>query len=295
MQEILRHPYFRFPKPIFNAYVVLKGFLTGKFTAEEASLLMLMKFKNGETHQKFIDLQMWGIEDFINPDKSINLYGKKFYGIEGDVTNAFYLIDQIIHQNQYRTELIKDGDVVIDAGANRGVFSVKVAHEFPNAKIYAFEPVREVFLCLKKNTEGYPNIFCFESGLGDVTTSKQMIYRNASFESNRMVDADFNVLGDPPADEIRNVPVVAIDDFAKKNDLPRVDFIKMDTEGYEGKIIQGAAETIRRCKSALVMSAYHSKSDKEELPRMLARIQPGYRTKLEKRSELDLVCRYPQR
>jgi len=293
--DIMRHPYFNTPRLVVNTRAALFGFATGKFTLTECLFLLARKFKNPDTQRKFMDLQRRGIAKFIGEGGSVNLYGHALYPVTGDAEELFYLIDQIVHQNQYRTELIKDGDVVIDAGANKGIFSIKVAHEFPHAKVYAFEPIHETVVILKKNAAPYPNIFCFELGLGDVKASKPMMVDPAGPDGNRMADAIIDMPEDPGRNETRNVPVMTIDDFVAERSVPHIDFIKMGVEGYEGKILLGAAKTIRRYKPTIVMSAYHSKHDVQELPRILESIQPGYRVKLEKRNELDFVCQYPKR
>lgn len=293
--DILQHPYFSAPRFMVNTYAAFLGFATGEFTLMECLFLLARKFKNQDTQRKFMNLQRRGMAKFINKDGSVNLYGHMLHPVAGDPEELFYLIDQIVHWNQYRTELIKDGNVVIDAGANKGIFSIKVAHEFPRAKIYAFEPVHETAAVLKKNTAPYPNISCLELGLGDAEISKPMMIGPAGSDGSRMVDSVIDMPGSATQKEMRNVSITTIDDFAAKHSIPRIDFVKMDVEGYEAKILQGAAKTIQKFRPTIVMSAYHNKHDVQELPRILENIQPGYSIKLERRNELDFVCRYPKR
>ena len=56
-----------------------------------------------------------------------------------------------------------------------------------------------------------------------------------------------------------------------------VTFLKMDVEGSESRAILGAANTIRRHRPKLMISAYHRSEDLFALPRQIGRIQPGYR------------------
>ena len=67
------------------------------------------------------------------------------------------------------------------------------------------------------------------------------------------------------------------------------DFLKMDTEGAEGIILQGAAETIKKMKPILAFSAYHHPEDKEELPKLVSSIAP-YNFKVILEDEEDLIC-----
>jgi len=58
---------------------------------------------------------------------------------------------------------LKDGQTVVDVGANIGMFSMYVAHQFRNLKIFAFEPIPTLFALLQRNT----NARVFEKGGSD--------------------------------------------------------------------------------------------------------------------------------
>lgn len=83
--------------------------------------------------------------------------------------------------------------------------------------------------------------------------------------------------------------MVTIDSFVEEHKIEKVDFIKMDTEGYERNIIMGAAKTIRRFSPVIVCSAYHLKDDKIKIPELIKSINPEYKYRIEKRGEEDLV------
>lgn len=74
--------------------------------------------------------------------------------------------------------------------------------------------------------------------------------------------------------------VLTVDRFIQENRLPRVDMVKMDTEGYELPILKGAAETIRRCRPKLQISVYHPQPGRDDLadvPDFISRLEPAYR------------------
>gem|GEM_PF-3686868 len=78
------------------------------------------------------------------------------------------LIKETIIQDQYcAKELIKDGDIVIDAGSHLGDFSALVAYLRPLTKVYAFEPSLKIHALAKKNLEYCPNTRLFTDALGD--------------------------------------------------------------------------------------------------------------------------------
>ena len=69
-----------------------------------------------------------------------------------------------------------------------------------------------------------------------------------------------------------------------------MNFLKMDTEGYEANILKGAAETIKKYKPIIAMSAYHKPNDKKELPELLNGITP-YDCEFRQDCEENLICK----
>lgn len=70
----------------------------------------------------------------------------------------------------------------------------------------------------------------------------------------------------------------------------RVDFVKIDAEGYEANILKGAAETIRKYKPVVVMSADHKPNDKTELPAIMNSVTP-YNCELRHDCEENFICK----
>ncbi len=146
------------------------------------------------------------------------------------------LLEGVILQDQYHAkELIKEDSVVIDAGANIGLFSILAAAMAPRGRIYAFEPAPETCNVLNKTVAGIQNITVVEKGLGEKEGIVPFAITNSMGTSHIITDKN-------PLRVWKNieVPVTTLDDFVKENGLTRVDFIKMDTEGFEAQIINGA-------------------------------------------------------
>ncbi len=200
------------------------------------------------------------------------LFGNQFIVPDGGDFGFASLKQEIVDSNQYHAELIKDGAIVIDAGANLGMFSVFVASKYAGATIYAFEPTPATLEALKENARYYSNIKVFGSALG---------------EKDGM--SSFVITSDPGQNHIGEggtpIQMKTIDSLSFS-----VDFIKIDTEGYEANVLKGAAETIKRCKPIIAMSAYHKPEDKTELPRVLNEIAP-YDCKLYCDCEEVFICK----
>jgi len=159
----------------------------------------------------------------------------------------------------------KLGDIVFDISAYVGDtplwFSKAVG---PQGKVYAFETEPSNFAKLKANLERnkITNVIPLQLALSK--TEGQMQVASAA-GSSVITQAG------------TSVKVTTIDNFVEANKLPRVDFIKMDVEGHELKVLEGAHETIQAFKPSLVLSIYHRGDDLIKLPKFLLALNPNYR------------------
>jgi hypothetical protein len=72
---------------------------------------------------------------------------------------------------------------------------------------------------------------------------------------------------------------MTIDNFVKEEKIDRVDFIKIDTEGFEKERIKGAEKTIKEFKPRLAIAAYHFPDDKKAIPELVLSIRDDYNYK----------------
>ena len=133
--------------------------------------------------------------------------------------------------------------VAIDGGANIGAWTYALAAHF--RKVIAFEPGKEAFGVLVKNTTGWTNIECHHKALMNTFgfISMKAPPGNDAMKA-RYVDWD---------DDGR-VQAITIDSL----ELRRCGLIKLDLEGAEALALDGAVETIARCRPALVVEIQHS-------------------------------------
>lgn len=198
-------------------------------------------------------------------------FGHPFHAAPSNKIETLTIVYEVIVRNQYHIELIGKNAVVVDAGANIGIFSVYVASHHLDATIYAFEPTPSTFQILKENTKYYSNIKVFNHGLGEKEETKSII-------AGKHCGMNYIGEGGIPT-EIKTIDSLGI----------TMNFLKMDTEGYEGNILKGATETIRKYKPVIAMSAYHRPEDKTVLPAIVNAIVP-YNCELRRDCEEDLIC-----
>lgn len=154
---------------------------------------------------------------------------------ESFISILIFILAIIIDDQYSAQELIKDKFAVIDAGAQIGVFSIYANHLNPNAIIYSFEPSKKIFNLLTKNTQDNQNIRIFNLALGEVektinlmTGNKNPLYGGDTIENSEMIlnkkEKFINT---------EEVKMTTIDKFVETHNITRIDFIKIDTEGYE--------------------------------------------------------------
>jgi len=210
-------------------------------------------------------------EAWDSMEKGLKHKSKGTFEIEGFTihANPFELVGTFIVQ-QYRYDSIvepKLGDIVFDIGAYVGDtalwFSKAVG---PQGKVFAFEPEPGNFEKLKANLErnNVTNVIPLQLALSENEGEMQVASAGGS---SIMTQARTGT----------SVKVTTIDKFVGANKLPRVDFIKMDVEGHELKVLKGAHETIQAFKPSLAVSAYHRGDDLIELTKFLLKLNPNYR------------------
>ncbi len=137
-------------------------------------------------------------------------------------------------------EHINPGDTVIDAGAWIGGHAMAYAKKVGNeGKVYAFEPNPFAFTCLYRNTERFPlNVRCDQVALGDqfgsVAFSAKTSWYDSGYVGANEVIATVNLR---PLDHYDITP----------------NFIKIDVEGCELKVLKGAAKTIEKFRPVMVV------------------------------------------
>lgn len=167
-----------------------------------------------------------------------NLSGQKFY-----YGNKFGIADYQGILSRHRKLLAiaefntsKNG-IFIDVGANVGIFSKFIRCLYPKISIYSIEPVPDVFKCLKKNFKQDVNTHIFNTALDKVKGKKKMLFSNQNSEISK-IDKKGNI----------TVNTETLDAFIKKNKITNIDLLKIDTEGFEDRVLLGAKNALSKTR-----------------------------------------------
>jgi FkbM family methyltransferase len=162
---------------------------------------------------------------------------------------------------------IKEGDVIVDIGANIGYYTLQVARlAGDNGKVYAIEPVPENVELLKKNIElnDYSNIEVFQLAVGDVNKTAY-VYITDRRNTAAMIETQASIDKAP-------VELTTLDKFLENKPPPSL--IRMDVEGYEAEIMKGMRGLLESNKPLKLIIEIHplyyvTKEKREDFVRTL--------------------------
>jgi FkbM family methyltransferase len=223
----------------------------------------------------------------LNEDKSLDLFGKNFYYT--NLEDVLGSINQLIVNDEYDLhKFLKEDFVVFDIGANIGVFTCFAANLAKKGKVFSFEPVSFVFDLLKKNTREYDNVECYKIGFGSEIDEKEILIRQWN--------PGYSTIQDSPIerphqsfDLKEKIEILTLDSFVEEKNLGKIDFIKIDVEGYEIEVLKGGIETIKKFRPILGISL-HNPFFEKEIREIFDKEITKYEIKKSEKDPNDLLC-----
>lgn len=154
-------------------------------------------------------------------------------------------------------KFVPEDGVFFDVGANIGVYTLlasKLVGE--GGSVHSFEPLLDIYGVLRRNVEAYryKNIKTNQVAVGEQNGEAQ-IYINAQ--------SALSSLGDTKRGAVlrsQTVIVKTLDSYAASAGVSKIDFLKIDVEGFEGHVLRGAAELINASPDLVVMSELAKKN-----------------------------------
>lgn len=247
--------------------------------------------------------QMYGLKKWVLKNRAhfetagefsiFHLDGRKVFW--PGQANSGRLIDmyfEVFCQNAHRFDrtptLVEQGDVVIDVGCCEGFFSLN-ALEKGATKVYGFEPGRGAVRALEKTFENEVEKGRMEivgKLLGEVPG--ELVF---SENPNDPTVCAVLPMSSMLANNCYKVPVTTLDTFAAERELVRVDFLKVDVEGYELEVLRGGAGMIKKNRPKIAIAANHRPEHAAEIRKLLEEIDSGYRFKLNGLVDFDGIVR----
>lgn len=180
---------------------------------------------------------------------------------------------------RHMRNVLRPGDVSIDAGANIGYITAEMAAAVgPAGRVYAFEPSRTCLGILTSFLPEAGNVEVIPAAVSERTGS------GLFFDTDRIITRGYGVLGDvsEPVDATPyDVPTWAIDDFCAERGVEHIRYLKLDVEGSELAALRGARRLLqaRRIDFVHVETSFAESDSAKAADQMMARLleEAGYR------------------
>lgn len=164
--------------------------------------------------------------------------------------------------------LTRPGDHVLDLGANIGFHTLALARTVgAEGRVTSVEPQRYCFqlLCANVTLNQLPQVQCLRAAVGDAPGTCAIPLNDPTHRHNAGA-TEVSAEAGPQTDR---VALITVDSLG----LSRCDLIKIDTEGFEDRVIRGARATLSACRPVLYVEVH----DREKLQRLIADLGPlGY-------------------
>ncbi|MBM09222.1 MAG: hypothetical protein CMF69_06560 [Magnetovibrio sp.] len=237
---------------------VAKGFLGnilllfGPFLRQREKLLGL----RNPLHMKFITTEQGGnlyVSEFENHISLGSASGKLIRfdpdQFEDDVS---FLFDR----------LVKKSDTVLDIGANNGFHTVLFSKKASNGRVFAFEPLRKFAQQASLNCalNGANNVKIVSCALGakDENLDMKVNIGGVGLQgTSTFIDNNKHVGENPGFYETQSMPVRRLDGIINKIGISdKVNFMKIDTEGFDTMVLEGAMRTIQTYRPVMFVEAH---------------------------------------
>jgi FkbM family methyltransferase len=204
---------------------------------------MLQKFKDLFYYLLDIATLKKGIKVLINDYKIILPTGyHKYFPLYYERPNFLFF-----------KKMCKPGMNIIDIGAHVGLYSVYM-QKLSGGNVYGFEPTPSTVSVLKKTialNKAASNIEVIEAAVSDTTGKAHFkIDRQQASVSNSLVEYNRT-----QKLETCEVDVISIDDFVAQRKI-KIDFIKIDAEGAELSVLQGAQNTLLHQRPIMILALH---------------------------------------
>ncbi len=148
--------------------------------------------------------------------------------------------------------------VILDVGAHKGETARRLVKRFPQANIHSFEPHPDSFKTMRENVAPWPNITPVNVACGSASGRQKLFTNSASFTNSLLPNSD-TISQFAPAHLVEkrgevDITVKALDDYCAEQRLPLIHLLKMDAQGYERQIIDGASQLLANGKILIVHS-----------------------------------------
>lgn len=273
-------------KPLFNKPCLCSNV---PFNSKFSSLFQLYGLR------KFaLRISMHVTEITENHSNIVTINGRSInWPASAPVTRLVDMYFEVFHNNCHRFDTcgtaLHANDVVIDAGCCEGYFAL-LALENGASKVYCFEPGKTIGECLKQT-------FCQEISAGRVEIVQMLLGDTNccfNFLENLEDPTTGRLLAETTNEETENtypVEMTSLDLFCGSRSFDKLDYMKIDVEGAEPEVIEGAKSIIKKFAPRIAVAVYHKPHHAQQLQELIFSINNAYKFQLKGLVDIDRIVR----
>jgi FkbM family methyltransferase len=150
---------------------------------------------------------------------------------------------------------LKNKSIVVDIGANVGVFSLFTASQSPNASIYSYEPIKSNYAILQNNIKNngfLDRIKAYNKGVAAVPGQRRIYVSSSPSHSFTQSFA---------SQESEIIECTTLENLIRDNNLSKIDVLKLNCEGAEYEILYSASKALEIVRD--IRMEYHILEDEQ--------------------------------
>jgi FkbM family methyltransferase len=178
--------------------------------------------------------------------------GKYYYRV--DSSRPQHLLKSMVKLQRLVDCLPEKPFTVFDVGANCGLFSALLESRFSAVDIHLFEPSDSLQACIRKNVSG--RLIINNAAVGDYDGYTNLFVNKDSQQTNSMIKDSATVFTDESRLVSRKVEITTLSTYCRDKQIAGIDVLKIDVQGYELSVLQGAGALLNAVRFILLESSW---------------------------------------
>jgi FkbM family methyltransferase len=249
-KSIKYSPHFMFRDRLASVFRTLNANLLYVNSPLLEKLLKVPFYLSTKFYQRAKNRKATSEKKIIHFDKTIAMN----VDIAKSIGGAFYWMGfHELNETRFLHRHLKKSMVLLDVGANQGEVTLFAAKRLTEGKVYAFEPLNDLFSLLNSNValNGFQNITTFNFGLSNQSATVPFYLGREGPGENEGLGTMFQSVGRNRF--VQNIALRTLDEVAVLNGISQIDFIKIDVEGAELMVLQGGRKTISAMRPVVMI------------------------------------------